>query len=106
MLRVDQAGVRQRSVWRARCVDPLGGVCGLDVESNGDNGETECCEFSVECLPPGQAGATASIAGPGDQQYLSTVQRGEAERLPVVSDKCRVGGGGGGESLAAQCGGA
>lgn len=75
MLRVDQAGVCQRGVGGPCGLDPFGGVCGLDVEGDSDDSEAKCCEFSVECLPPGQAGATASITGPGDQQDLAAPQR-------------------------------
>ena len=78
--RVDQARVRRRGG-----VDPLVRVLGIDVERNRHDGQAQRLEFGVQCLPPGQAGAAASIAGPGDEQHLAPVQRRQTERLPSRS---------------------
>lgn len=75
MLGIDQTGVRERSVGGPCRIDPFGGVGRFDIEGNGDDGEAKRCEFSVERLPPGQAGAAASITRPGDQQHLAAMQR-------------------------------
>ena len=45
-------------------------------------------ELRVQCLPPGQAGAAASIAGPRDEQHLAAVQRLLSRNgLPVAVDQ-------------------
>ena len=85
VLGIDQARVCQRRVLRPGGVDPLGGVRRLHIESDGDDGEPQRLQFGMECLPPGQAGAAASITRPGDQQHLSAVQRRQPKRQAVVS---------------------
>lgn len=83
--RVDQAWVRGR-----RSVDPWVGMFGIDIERNGDDGEAKWFEFSMKRLPPGQAGATASITTPRDQQHLATVQRTEPEWVATAIDQLWV----------------
>lgn len=45
-------------------------VIGFDVERDGDDDGVLAFDFGVERLPPGQAGATASITRPRDEDDL------------------------------------
>ncbi len=49
---------------------PRPSVIGFDVECDGDNDGVLALDLGVERLPPGQAGAAASITGPRDEDDL------------------------------------
>jgi len=49
-------------------------VFGVDVECNRHDDCTAALDLGVKRLPPGQAGAAASITGPGDQHHLLATQ--------------------------------
>ena len=71
-------------------VDPLVACARLDVERHRHDGQALRLELGVQRLPPGQARAAASIAGPGDEQHLATAQRREVERVAVAVDQLGV----------------
>ena len=83
------AGVDQARVGRGGGVDPLVACARAHVERNRHDGQPLRLEFCVQRLPPGQARAAASIAGPGDEQHLAAVQRRQPERFAVAVDQRR-----------------
>lgn len=68
-------GVDEARMSRARRDDPRPGMVGLDVECDGDDGCAEWLDDFVECLPPGQARAAASITRPRSKDDLAPAQR-------------------------------
>ena len=76
---------------------------GFDINGDSHHREAEWLEFEMQCLPPGQAGATASITRPGDEQHLSTAQAAEPEGLAVAIDQLGIGGDGCGQCSTRQC---
>lgn len=76
---------------------------GLDVESDGDHSCVERLDDLVKCLPPGQAGATASITGPGGKDDLATPQRGQTEGFTIERTKVRLSCDSSGQSVTTEC---
>jgi hypothetical protein len=61
------------------------------LQRDSDDLDTQGVQFIVQCLPPGQVEAAASIRRPGDQHHLLATQRGQAElvALDVVEHELR-----------------